>query len=846
MDSAAVMTRAEAALGMPLSAATLSIVQQLARSIFGELTELERATRQASRSTLEVDQVRARVADLMKRCRELPQLPPPAAMSVLDEAEAELRALVGGLATSSSPASASASSSASSSSAAKGEKRPAVGDAEDDDVEEPADDGEGGRGARGRPAAKASRKGKTPEELASARFEAFPQTWIVKKGTLSRVKGTVAVTYHEHYLKTGEIFCVICEDPKPIKVGSSTGNISQHEQSKAHKQASTAHGAPGGSNPFERAAAGSKKVLTPEQLEAREESQLRLRALLHALMVGTGTNPAQLVKQHHSTGLISQASAALRGTSHAAGSSEATVSRDCSKAEELLDKEVAGLLKGEFYSMGADGTNIRRNKCQIILLNCARIGEPLVVDLVFPADAEGFSDNPVYDFTKAAPDVEKAMAKIGAEKSMCVGFEADNTGCQDALARALNLQRLKCGAHATNLAALGLKRLKLFKPLVKDLSKLIHLGGGFKRSLELEELGLQPREMLVHDGRFGTNVKASEYDRQNVDKIQQWVLTSELNAPPKKKAPAAAVGAGAGAGAGGAAWEEEEENEREMALFDDDDGDSKEVLASKLVERVKLAWNDKMAPVVLELVHIIYEDLNPLITLLSAEGDHVAPDALEKINRLRRHMRIIVEDPVSTLDSALAKHRVKLSLAEHKAWVANVKEVAEVASQKLEKHMVPYTAMLEHRFRYMPRREPEPLPADMSLRKAFLGCLMEDFGPKIVGEYEAYVADITAQRAADAHLPHEARKSLQLNSYEYWDKKKLDWPTLSKVAKWHLNFPTSNISAERGCANLRGIEAMWQRATMAHDTIRREVKFVFNSSVLVRMVERELAYLNTL
>jgi hypothetical protein len=187
MDSAAVMTRAEAALGMPLSAATLSIVQQLARSIFGELTELERATRQASRSTLEVDQVRARVADLMKRCRELPQLPPPAAMSVLDEAEAELRALVGGLATSSSPASASASSSASSSSAAKGEKRPAEGDAEDDDGEEPADDGEGGRGARGRPAAKASRKGKTPEELASARFEAFPQTWIVKKGTLSRV-----------------------------------------------------------------------------------------------------------------------------------------------------------------------------------------------------------------------------------------------------------------------------------------------------------------------------------------------------------------------------------------------------------------------------------------------------------------------------------------------------------------------------------------------------------------------------------------------------------------------------------------------------------------------------------
>ena len=66
------------------------------------------------------------------------------------------------------------------------------------------------------------------------------------------------------------------------------------------------------------------------------------------------------------------------------------------------------------------------------------------------------------------------------------------------------------------------------------------------------------------------------------------------------------------------------------------------------------------------------------------------------------------------------------------------------------------------------------------------------------------------------------------------------------MAKWHLNFPTGNISAERGCADLRGIEATWQRSTMSHDSIRREVKFVYNRAVLVRMVERELAYLRTL
>ena len=284
-----------------------------------------------------------------------------------------------------------------------------------------------------------------------------------------------------------------------------------------------------------------------------------------------------------------------------------------------------------------------------------------------------------------------------------------------------------------------------------------------------------------------------------------------------------------------------------MALFEADEGDSKEVLAAKLVERVRAAWSHRLAPVVFEIINTIYEDLGPLITLLSAEGDNVADNALEKISALRRHMLIIIEDPAGTVvNPALDKFHIKLPSAEHKELAANVKTVAEVASQKLEKHFPPIVAFLEHRFRYMPRRKPESLPVDKDVRKAFIGCLQSDDTAKIVGEYEAYFADVTALRAADEAKPVEARTSLQLESYKYWDDKKLIWPTLSKVAKWHLNFPTGNISAERACAELRGIEAVWQRNQMSHATIRREIKYTYNRSVLVRLLRRELAHLQTL
>jgi len=381
MDQESIFIRAEAALKLPLAPATVVMVQTFARASFGELTSLEASVRRAQKSTLDVDNVRTRVADLMRRCREL--IAQPVAVSPLvAAAEEELRATSPAAAAQApSPASAAQAPAPASAApapvlAAQAAKRPAEREKEDHDggEEEDLDGGDevgapgAGAGAGAAPRTHVRKDARrSEEELASARFSRFP-SWVVSKGTLPRVRGTEPVSYLEHYIMTGEVYCADCLDPRPIKVGKWTGNLRQHEEKKDHVLAVKAKGvgAPGGGNPFQRVAV---KARTPEEQEERNESEERTRALTHALGIGTGTNPTQFCKQHGASGLISQSGAALRGTAHAIGSSERVVARDAVVAEDLMDREIAALGKGEFFAIGTDGSSMRREKAIIILLH---------------------------------------------------------------------------------------------------------------------------------------------------------------------------------------------------------------------------------------------------------------------------------------------------------------------------------------------------------------------------------------------------------------------------------------------------------------------------------------------
>ena len=90
----------------------------------------------------------------------------------------------------------------------------------------------------------------------------------------------------------------------------------------------------------------------------------------------------------------------------------------------------------------------------------------------------------------------------------------------------------------------------------------------------------------------------------------------------------------------------------------------------------------------------------------------------------------------------------------------------------------------------------------------------------MVTEYRAYVEEVTKL--------HDNNESDNVDTYEFWNSKRAIWPNLTPVALYHLTFPVGNISAERGCGQLRHIESNWTRSQQNHDTIRREAKFKYN------------------
>jgi len=278
----------------------------------------------------------------------------------------------------------------------------------------------------------------------------------------------------------------------------------------------------------------------------------------------------------------------------------------------------------------------------------------------------------------------------------------------------IGISQIKCGVHIFNLVALALNHLKNFKYLVAGLGKLIYQGGGTKRAMEIEALGLSPRSMLTHDGRFGTHVETGNYVLTNFDKIRTWVTTSSLNVKPPQtkvkgaKGAAAGGGAGAGAVADEGAVEEDEDEDEEDILPDDEELESKEVAAAKHVERVVRAWSSPFAVVTLEISRDFFGNLNAILTQLSGEGDNVPPDVLVTISAYQRRLKIVQGDPGSIVRPALSKHNLRMPQRDFEEVSASVKAMADLALEKLDKHLPPYVTLLKHRFIYTPRQMPPP------------------------------------------------------------------------------------------------------------------------------------------
>lgn len=635
--------------------------------------------------------------------------------------------------------------------------------------------------------------------------------WIRDSGYLAAPKGAVQKSYEDVWVNEGILHCKACVTS--INVGSNTGNIGKHATTTSHKtkvQEKTGGGNQIGMNHYTVPAPAKGRKLSPQETLEKAECIHNLRVVTHALALSYGVNPTEMEVVLGPHCLLKDATKSLEAESTDIATSESVISKDFEKAEELLDNAIKKLLGTDPIAVGVDGTSMRHKKIQIVVLHTLRC-KPLLVDVIFPEDEEDFALRPVYDWDRAAPHVLSSLERFGVEKSefqnRVTCLVADNTASQPRLARALGIAHGKCGAHAVHLSALGLCLLHDFRDLVIGLGSLVNLGGGFKRKVSLEAANLQPRSIQTYAGRFGSSVTTAKYDLDNFARLKEWVQKN-LHANTQ---------------------DEIDEDVDNDDILEDDDGDTVQVKISKTSTRVLKAWTKKTAVVTLKIVDLMFKDLPVLVKDLSGEGDSVPTDILNRLTMFEKSFAEAKNNPDLVSLPALKLYNVLLTPVELAAMNKNIQEVAQEALEKLQKHMPPYKNLLTHRFRYSPRKKPEPLPKDTKFYKPFIGCVDANMTVGMVTEYKAYVEEVTNL--------HDNNESDTVDTYKFWNSKREIWPNLTPVALYHLTFPVGNISAERGCGQLRHIESNWTRSQQSHDTIRREAKFKYNKFVLEDLVK---------
>ncbi len=119
---------------------------------------------------------------------------------------------------------------------------------------------------------------------------------------------------------------------------------------------------------------------------------------------------------------------------------------------------------------------------------------------------------------------------------------------------------------------------------------------------------------------------------------------------------------------------------------------------------------------------------------------------------------------------------------------------------------------------------------------------MEDATEDLYSEYKMYCSEWVSKKAANADplMPADSASYWKaVDAFKYWSSKSSIWPTLSKLAFYWMEFPTSAIAAERAFALARVIDVP-QRRGMSWGSFKRELTFRLEQEQLQALMEAKL------
>ena len=531
----------------------------------------------------------------------------------------------------------------------------------------------------------------------------------------------------------------------------------------------------------------------------------------------------------------------------------------------LHEAEITQLLKGEFVSLVVDEATLHLGGAsRPMCLIATRRGKPIMLDLLFDCPSA----------KQAAAAIRKSLAKYKVDiATQVVCIVGDNANINDAIARELELPRLRCLPHALHLV---IKKIvapfKHYLTVMRTLSGVLSAVGALYRKDALRKAGVEPARLHAVPTRWNQlqavgkylREESGQYTRYGIFELVRQVVITDQSFTIGKQADAVSLeeedeeevtleeSAAATAAAGAGARAAPASSSAAAAAVDELPRPQHRIAPLKQALRQLVSTFEPeagadgrgrkyLAPFEIALVEQIAEGMPELITAASADSRHLQPSMFTMLAALRERLEGVVAEPLGVkiivtkaYADGMADYTKKEKKEFDRLYEAAVLQSAEGALAQFTRFVQPALDSLAFRRKFDPALQPTkwtipPTALDdddtfAMATQAFFGMLPGTFTVDLLLNWNKYVQAWPTIPAAEKAKPMT----------DFWRGLKDTYPQLAPLGMWYAEMPTSSVAAERLFAVMRSFESS-QRHRLSRAHVRAELMAKFNSWIVTRL-----------
>lgn len=629
-----------------------------------------------------------------------------------------------------------------------------------------------------------------------------------------------------HFIATKELTCLYgCGN---VAYGGTVGNFIKHVKYQKHKTNIV-------SNKKRQDVLSMFKAQAPLESYLSPMMDLRASVVLNASRYAPRTN----IQQIYASKILDIAVAVTKAQGDSAFS-QGNVQRDMKHGGEMLREEIRATVKGTVGALVIDEANTKfggHSKAFGIVYASPHITKPVLLKIVLHMSKDYAFDDDGPDGVKPSVHAVRAIKATLEEMHIDLGTQvtaiiADNAIFNDAIAKLLGVERLRCVSHALALAYAKLTEpFTRFRDASLGLSAFLSAGGGTIRRDVLRKGGINVDVLHCVSTRWGqvleTGTALLEQTPEGsivFEKIRNIMIAQPdafkigKSSDDDNDGAGAHAGAGAGAGAAPAANDGVDPDVVVAALADQRLKLPLKKLGSRIMSIYEVNTENSrrrfLTEFELRLVKHLASDLQKVITLSEANTDNLVADYPERVMRLRT----VLEDASlpgvqgMLVDEVLKSCTFQLSVNERKLLIEDYAPKIVLSTKnalfKFDEYIPDALEKLKFRMFYEPKRPPLAMP--LPKRGQYDAGDMADFlgAHDPASDVPALFKDYKKYHAAWPDIPQDIKN---LGIGHFWRHPQVlsifgESRALSSVALWYGTRATSSVATERVFGVMRNFE----------------------------------------